>query len=401
MTSDPAAAPLVVTMLIDPRCPVHAATGILPVKSLAIPGDLVARSLAALEYTFPVGPLIVPAEPHLRARPRRRPRAGAGSIAAASAVARRAAGGAGPGPAAQRTPAHRRRLVQARSGGSRHEARAAARTAGELERPGTVTVSWNVAGPTTVLLSDARDACPPGRLEPLRRRGDDDVRADRVRRRRRPCRLQAGDGDRARAGRARRDRAVVGRRERPAGRLGDLRRHRRHPGSGRPLHPWRRRRSASSRTASATVVPTAMGCRRSRSSWSSTRAAHTSTTAGGRASTAVTSAAGRRSPPTAAEQRVGRRSARPHPQADLPAFRASKTADPVAPVLRPPLPDEAMIELFPPEPPALDRGRRADRDPAALGDPRCAARRARGSRRGARLRRAAASSRSSGRPRSS
>ena len=37
LTSDPAAAPVVVTMLIDPRCPVHAATGILPVKSLGDP----------------------------------------------------------------------------------------------------------------------------------------------------------------------------------------------------------------------------------------------------------------------------------------------------------------------------------------------------------------------------
>jgi len=62
LTSDPAAAPLVVTLLIDPRCPVHAATGILPIKSLAIPGDLVTRSLAAVEYTFPIGPLIVPSD---------------------------------------------------------------------------------------------------------------------------------------------------------------------------------------------------------------------------------------------------------------------------------------------------------------------------------------------------
>jgi hypothetical protein len=47
-------------MLVDPRCHVHAATGILPVKALTIPGDLVTRSLAALEYTFLTGPLIVP-----------------------------------------------------------------------------------------------------------------------------------------------------------------------------------------------------------------------------------------------------------------------------------------------------------------------------------------------------
>jgi hypothetical protein len=59
VTADPASPPVVVTMLIDPRCPVHAATGILPVKSLAIPGDLVTRGLAALEYTFLTGPLLV------------------------------------------------------------------------------------------------------------------------------------------------------------------------------------------------------------------------------------------------------------------------------------------------------------------------------------------------------
>jgi hypothetical protein len=61
--------PLVVTLLVDPRCPVHAATGILPVKSLAIPGDLVTRSLAALEYTFPTGPVVAPPGPMRAAIP--------------------------------------------------------------------------------------------------------------------------------------------------------------------------------------------------------------------------------------------------------------------------------------------------------------------------------------------
>ena len=55
-----AGGPVVVTMLIDPRCPVHATTGILPVKSLAVPGDLAARGMAALDYTFLAGPLLVP-----------------------------------------------------------------------------------------------------------------------------------------------------------------------------------------------------------------------------------------------------------------------------------------------------------------------------------------------------
>jgi hypothetical protein len=60
VSADPGSAPVVVTMLVDPRCHVHAATGILPVKALTIPGDLVTRSLAELEYTFLTGPLIVP-----------------------------------------------------------------------------------------------------------------------------------------------------------------------------------------------------------------------------------------------------------------------------------------------------------------------------------------------------
>ena len=54
------AAPVVVTMLIDPRCAVHATTGILPVKTLAVPGDVTTRGMAALDYTFLTGPLIVP-----------------------------------------------------------------------------------------------------------------------------------------------------------------------------------------------------------------------------------------------------------------------------------------------------------------------------------------------------
>jgi hypothetical protein len=60
VTADARPAPVVITMLMDPRCAVHAATGILPVKALALPGDLVTRGLAALEYTFLTGPLIVP-----------------------------------------------------------------------------------------------------------------------------------------------------------------------------------------------------------------------------------------------------------------------------------------------------------------------------------------------------
>ena len=69
-------------------------------------------------------------------------------------VARRAAGGARPGPAAQRTPAHRRRLVQAGPAGADVKLRLSAEPA-ELERPGTVTLEWTVTGATSVLLSAA------------------------------------------------------------------------------------------------------------------------------------------------------------------------------------------------------------------------------------------------------
>ena len=44
VVEDPDATPLVVTMLVDPRCAVHATTGILPVKSLAVPGEIATRA---------------------------------------------------------------------------------------------------------------------------------------------------------------------------------------------------------------------------------------------------------------------------------------------------------------------------------------------------------------------
>ena len=60
VVADPEATPVVVTMLVDPRCAVHATTGILPVKALAVPGEITTQGMAALDYTFLTGPLIVP-----------------------------------------------------------------------------------------------------------------------------------------------------------------------------------------------------------------------------------------------------------------------------------------------------------------------------------------------------
>jgi hypothetical protein len=49
--------PQAVTMLLDPRAEVHAITGILPVKTLALPPAFVDGPLAALEVSFTVGAL--------------------------------------------------------------------------------------------------------------------------------------------------------------------------------------------------------------------------------------------------------------------------------------------------------------------------------------------------------
>ena len=45
-------------MLVDPRAPVHATMGILPTQSLAIPPDQYTDTLAGLELSFPVKPLL-------------------------------------------------------------------------------------------------------------------------------------------------------------------------------------------------------------------------------------------------------------------------------------------------------------------------------------------------------
>ncbi|MEM7060376.1 MAG: hypothetical protein AAF557_22585 [Pseudomonadota bacterium] len=64
--------PATVTMLVDPRGSVHATTGILPTKSIAIPKDQYHDQVAAMRVTFPTAPILtlpdaveipLPAEP--------------------------------------------------------------------------------------------------------------------------------------------------------------------------------------------------------------------------------------------------------------------------------------------------------------------------------------------------
>jgi hypothetical protein len=46
------------TMLVDPRGSIHAFSGILPVVSLGIPGELVKPALEKMFFTFRAGPLL-------------------------------------------------------------------------------------------------------------------------------------------------------------------------------------------------------------------------------------------------------------------------------------------------------------------------------------------------------
>jgi hypothetical protein len=52
------AAPVVLTMLIDPRAAVHATTGVLPVEELSIPADQYSNTLANMEVTFFTMPVL-------------------------------------------------------------------------------------------------------------------------------------------------------------------------------------------------------------------------------------------------------------------------------------------------------------------------------------------------------
>ncbi len=48
----------ILTMLVDPRCPVHATSGILPTKAIAIPPDQFKQALQAIEITFLSTPIL-------------------------------------------------------------------------------------------------------------------------------------------------------------------------------------------------------------------------------------------------------------------------------------------------------------------------------------------------------
>jgi hypothetical protein len=54
----PAAPPVTLAMLVDPRGKVHAASGILPVKAIDIPADQFAEALRSLSVTFLTAPLL-------------------------------------------------------------------------------------------------------------------------------------------------------------------------------------------------------------------------------------------------------------------------------------------------------------------------------------------------------
>lgn len=51
---------LLVTMLIDPRAPVHAATGILPVKKIEVPAAMIDAAVGRLTVGFPISSVLAP-----------------------------------------------------------------------------------------------------------------------------------------------------------------------------------------------------------------------------------------------------------------------------------------------------------------------------------------------------
>ncbi|CAE6875710.1 hypothetical protein R69746_08764 [Paraburkholderia aspalathi] len=60
-------------MLIDPRAPVHATTGILPTQSLSIPPDISAAAVSRLEMSFPIAPILRPASLQMPLTPKAAP----------------------------------------------------------------------------------------------------------------------------------------------------------------------------------------------------------------------------------------------------------------------------------------------------------------------------------------
>ena len=63
VTVSAAGDPVTVTMLIDPRCPVHATTGYMPVQSLQIPTETFRDAFAAMGVTFLTAPLLTAPAP--------------------------------------------------------------------------------------------------------------------------------------------------------------------------------------------------------------------------------------------------------------------------------------------------------------------------------------------------
>jgi hypothetical protein len=57
--------PVQLTMLVDPRCVVHAAADILPAKSIGLPQDQVLHALSRLQSSFRIGPVLMP-DAHVR-----------------------------------------------------------------------------------------------------------------------------------------------------------------------------------------------------------------------------------------------------------------------------------------------------------------------------------------------
>lgn len=57
--------PVQLTMLVDPRCVVHAAADILPIKSIGLPQDQVLHALSRLQSSSRIGPVLMP-DAHVR-----------------------------------------------------------------------------------------------------------------------------------------------------------------------------------------------------------------------------------------------------------------------------------------------------------------------------------------------
>ncbi len=58
LTLDPAEAPTILTLIVDPRAEVHATSCMLPAKSIQLPDEYLANALAAMNVTFQVAPLV-------------------------------------------------------------------------------------------------------------------------------------------------------------------------------------------------------------------------------------------------------------------------------------------------------------------------------------------------------